>query len=304
MNFIESKLIKKDGKFFVEFGSEDTKTTRGKKYQIPLPENKNVKGVLEEYVDKELIMGIRPEDVHDEPRLLEEFSDCKVQAEVEVTELMGAETFLFVNVEGHSFTARVEPTTTARPGDTIEIALENTKIHLFDKGDRTHHLQLSITTRESPGGPMVAGGFLMFTGFSTNRQPPHTSWRYTESILNKEDLSWAFSASRSYTRGYSPCACWPSPAYALLDVFVIPHPLSAVSPDASQKETGETAASPSGIGRNIRGEPYSRCGDNRGLLYRRGGIHHHADPAGGKHHRVSGGYPAAKRRQPEDRAGP
>ena len=50
-----------------------------------------------------------------------------------VTELMGAETFLFVNVEGHSFTARVEPTTTARPGDTIEIALENTKIHLFDK---------------------------------------------------------------------------------------------------------------------------------------------------------------------------
>lgn len=89
MNFIESKLIKKDGKFFVEFGSEDTKTTRGKKYQIPLPENKNVKGVLEEYVDKELIMGIRPEDVHDEPRLLEEFSDCKVQAEVEVTELMG-----------------------------------------------------------------------------------------------------------------------------------------------------------------------------------------------------------------------
>ena len=133
MNFIESKLIKKDGKFFVEFGSEDTKTTRGKKYQIPLPENKNVKGVLEEYVDKELIMGIRPEDVHDEPRLLEEFSDCKVQAEVEVTELMGAETFLFVNVEGHSFTARVEPTTTARPGDTIEIALENTKIHLFDK---------------------------------------------------------------------------------------------------------------------------------------------------------------------------
>ena len=133
MNFIESKLLKKDGKFFVEFGSEDTKTKRGVKYQIPLPDEKNAKGVLEEYVDKEIIMGIRPEDVHDEPRLLEEFADCKVKAEVEVTELMGAETFLFVNVEGLNFTARVEPTSTARPGDTIEMALENTKIHLFDK---------------------------------------------------------------------------------------------------------------------------------------------------------------------------
>ena len=79
-------------------------------------------------------MGIRPENVHDEPRLLEEFSDCKVKANVEVTEMMGAETFLYVNVEGFDFTARVEPTSTAHPGDEgVEIALENTKIHLFDK---------------------------------------------------------------------------------------------------------------------------------------------------------------------------
>ncbi|MBO5797539.1 MAG: TOBE domain-containing protein, partial [Clostridia bacterium] len=81
----------------------------------------------------EIIMGIRPEDVHNEDRLLEEYADCKVNADVEVTELMGAETFLYLNVEGFNFTARVEPTSTARPGDTIEIALENHKIHLFDK---------------------------------------------------------------------------------------------------------------------------------------------------------------------------
>ena len=133
MNFIESKLLKKGDTFYVEFGSEDTKTTRGVKYQIPLPASKNDKGALEEYVDKEVIMGIRPEDVHDEPRLLEEYADCKMQAEVEVTELMGAETFLFLNVQGHSFTARVDPTSKARPGDTIEACIENVKIHLFDK---------------------------------------------------------------------------------------------------------------------------------------------------------------------------
>ncbi len=52
---------------------------------------------------------------------------------MEVTELMGAETYLYLNVQGFSFTARVEPTSTARPSDTIDIVLDNTKIHLFDK---------------------------------------------------------------------------------------------------------------------------------------------------------------------------
>ena len=46
---------------------------------------------------------------------------------------MGAETFLYLNVEGFSFTARVEPTSTARPSDNIDIVIDNTKIHLFDK---------------------------------------------------------------------------------------------------------------------------------------------------------------------------
>ncbi len=133
MNFIESKIVKKDDTFYVEFGSEDTKTRRGVKYHIPLPAAKVEGKNLDEYVGKEVIMGIRPEDVHDEPRLLKEFADCKVQAKVEVTEMMGAETFLYFNVEGYDFTARVEPTSTAHPGDEVEIALENTKIHLFDK---------------------------------------------------------------------------------------------------------------------------------------------------------------------------
>jgi multiple sugar transport system ATP-binding protein len=133
MNFVEAKLLKKGSDFFVEFGTEDTKTTRGVKYQIKLPESKNEKGVLEEFVDKDVMMGIRPEDVHDEPRYVEQFADCKVKADVEVTELMGAETYLYLNVEGFSFTARVEPTSIARPGDNIDIVMDNTKIHLFDK---------------------------------------------------------------------------------------------------------------------------------------------------------------------------
>ena len=78
-------------------------------------------------------MGVRPEDVHDEERHLKAFADCRIKAKVEVTELMGAEIFLYVDVEGSSLTARVEPTSTARPGDEIEMVIDNTKIHIFDK---------------------------------------------------------------------------------------------------------------------------------------------------------------------------
>ena len=132
MNFIESVLIKKGDDFYVQFGSEDTKTKRGVKYDIKLPPEKNAKGVLDAYVDKTVLMGIRPEDVHDEPRYLESMKENTCSADVEVTELMGAETFLYLNIEGLNFTARVEPTSTAHPGDTIDIVLDAPKIHLFD----------------------------------------------------------------------------------------------------------------------------------------------------------------------------
>ena len=132
MNFIESKLLKEGNDFFVEFGSEDTKTRAGIKYKIKLPEFKNAKGVLDAYVDKNVIMGIRPEDVHNEEDLIEKFPDGIVEADVEVTELMGAETYLYMNCEGQAINARVAPTNTAKPGDRIKITIEPDKIHLFD----------------------------------------------------------------------------------------------------------------------------------------------------------------------------
>ena len=133
MNFIESKLVKDGKDFFVEFGSEDTKTRAGVKYRIKLPADKNKEDCLEAYVGKEVIMGIRPEHVHNEEDLLAANADGIVEANVEVTELMGAETYLYMNCEGQTINARVAPTNTARPGDKIKIALEPSKIHLFDK---------------------------------------------------------------------------------------------------------------------------------------------------------------------------
>ena len=133
MNFIESKLLKEGDDYLVEFGSEDTKTRAGVKYKIKLPASKNKDNCLEAYAGKEVIMGIRPENVHNEEDLIAIHNDGLVEADVEVTELMGAETYLYMNCEGQSINARVSPTNTARPGDKITIAFETAKIHLFDK---------------------------------------------------------------------------------------------------------------------------------------------------------------------------
>ena len=133
MNFIESKIRKEGDDFFVEFGSEDTKTRPGVKFKIKLPREKNAENVLADYKDKDVIMGIRPEHIHDEDNFLKEMPDGIVTANVEVTEMMGAETYLYLNCEGYPINARVDASTTARTGDTIQITMDPSKIHIFDK---------------------------------------------------------------------------------------------------------------------------------------------------------------------------
>ena len=72
-------------------------------------------------------------DVHDEPEFIEKVGGAHVTCDVEVTELMGAETYLYLNCEGNAVTARVEPTSTAKSGDKAAIAFDLNKMHLFDK---------------------------------------------------------------------------------------------------------------------------------------------------------------------------
>jgi multiple sugar transport system ATP-binding protein len=133
MNFIDAVLRKIEGKYTVEFGSEDTKTTRGKKYYVEVPEAKVDDLALSELVDKEIVMGIRPENIHDEEMFLSAAKTGVIEADVEITEMMGAETYLYLNCEGIPLTARVDPRSTARPQDTIRVAIDPNKIHIFDK---------------------------------------------------------------------------------------------------------------------------------------------------------------------------
>ncbi len=122
MNFIDAKLEKDGDNAVVVFGSSRIKLTAEKSAQIPA-----------EYFGKEVTMGIRPEDLNDDEASIAAYADSVTTASVELTEMMGAETYLYLVVEGNNFTARVNPNSTSKIGDTIKLALNPNKVHLFDK---------------------------------------------------------------------------------------------------------------------------------------------------------------------------
>ncbi|MTI68191.1 MAG: sn-glycerol-3-phosphate ABC transporter ATP-binding protein UgpC [Firmicutes bacterium] len=104
-----------------------------KNIKIKVPEGKAK--ILKEkgYLGKDIIMGIRPEDMHDETVFIESSKDSVVKAEVEVTEMMGSETYLYVDIEGNKMIARVDGRSKAKHGDIIKLAIDKNRMHLFDK---------------------------------------------------------------------------------------------------------------------------------------------------------------------------
>ena len=116
----------------VKVNGNDVTLTVGK-YNMKLPASK-AKAVIDGgYDGKTVVMGIRPENVHDSQMFIETSKDSVVECKINVYELLGAEVYLYFDCEGFPMTARVDPRTTARSGDTVKFALDMEKVHLFDK---------------------------------------------------------------------------------------------------------------------------------------------------------------------------
>jgi multiple sugar transport system ATP-binding protein len=124
MNFIDATIVKKGSDVFANFGANS----------IKIPEAKAKKVLEGGYEGKTVVIGIRPEDIHDEEVFINNSPDSVIEATVRVYELLGAEVNLYFNVdETIEITARVNPRTTARPDDTLKIAFDMSKLHIFDK---------------------------------------------------------------------------------------------------------------------------------------------------------------------------
>ncbi len=138
MNFLHVTLEKRGDDAYIVFGEN----------AIKLPSEKASDPALEAYFGKEVIAGIRPELIHDEEIYLNNMPENVIEAKVDVTELMGAEIYLYLAIDGveafnldsnkgenikNDIIAKVSSRSGARAGDMIKIAIDSSRIHLFDK---------------------------------------------------------------------------------------------------------------------------------------------------------------------------
>ena len=121
MNFIDVKIEKEESGLVATFGNS----------KVAIPEGKS--SALSEYVGKEIVMGIRPEDIYDDEAFVNTYPNATVDAFIEVTEMMGAETYLHFVVDGSQITARVNARSTSKANETIKAAFDMNRAHFFDK---------------------------------------------------------------------------------------------------------------------------------------------------------------------------
>ena len=123
MNFMDAKCA---------VNGEDVTLTVGK-HVLKVPASKKKALIDGGYDGKTVVLGIRPEDVHDSQAFINNSADSVIESTIKVYELLGAEVFLYFDIEGTQMTARVNPRTTLRTGDKAVFALDMEKIHVFDK---------------------------------------------------------------------------------------------------------------------------------------------------------------------------
>ncbi|MDQ3004716.1 MAG: sn-glycerol-3-phosphate ABC transporter ATP-binding protein UgpC [Chloroflexota bacterium] len=120
MNFFPGKLRKDGSKLVVDTGD----------FVVAIP--RKLAKPFEAHVDKDVIFGIRPENIHDAELVPSNIDSEKVAVKVDVTELMGNEIFLYLVSGKNTFVARVDPRSQLRVGEQASVAFNMDNIHIFD----------------------------------------------------------------------------------------------------------------------------------------------------------------------------
>ncbi len=100
---------------------------------LTVPDDKKQPLIDGGYDGKTVVLGIRPENISDDAEFLAKNQDHIIRSKIKVREMLGAEIFLYFDVNGVQMTARVEPESRLMTGDDAIFALDMRKIHLFDK---------------------------------------------------------------------------------------------------------------------------------------------------------------------------
>jgi multiple sugar transport system ATP-binding protein len=120
MNFFNASIKKGDGRLMV--------VTDG--FAVPVPTHLEAR--YDKLIGHKVVFGVRPEDIYNPQFLPPAIHSEKIACKVDVVEMMGNETYLYMMSGNDSFVARVDPRTTYKVGDQVEVSLNMDKFHIFD----------------------------------------------------------------------------------------------------------------------------------------------------------------------------
>ena len=120
MNFFDATLRESDGNLIVDTGV----------FNLVIPQVKAVP--YRAHIGKKVVLGVRPEDMHDVDYQPPGITPSPIESSVEVIEQMGNEIILYLEEGGKQFVARVDPRTTARIGNRLGMVINIDNVHIFD----------------------------------------------------------------------------------------------------------------------------------------------------------------------------
>jgi multiple sugar transport system ATP-binding protein len=121
MNFLDAKIIIEADKVYCEIAN---------KYKILVPQEK-ANNISKAYDGRIVTLGIRPEDIKN--KNFDSYPDSKIEATLSILEQLGAVTFLYCMINDTQIVVRINPDMQPKIGEKLDLAINNEKIHLFDK---------------------------------------------------------------------------------------------------------------------------------------------------------------------------
>ena len=120
MNFIHG-VVNANGEFLTKDNQK-----------VVIPADKVAVLKENDYIDKEVILGIRPEEIHDNEEAMAKCADSIIEVSVDVAELLGAETNIYATIGEDSIIASVPARDDLKVGSKVKLAFEMEHCHIFD----------------------------------------------------------------------------------------------------------------------------------------------------------------------------
>jgi multiple sugar transport system ATP-binding protein len=125
INLMTGRIVRREQKYYFDEG----------KFRLRLVDDMGQR--MAAYAGKDVILGIRSEDIYDKLFLSESSPENTVRAACEVVEPLGSEVFLYLNAGKHSFMARVGAHNRPEVNKDMEVVFDMSKVHFFDPESET-----------------------------------------------------------------------------------------------------------------------------------------------------------------------